>query len=114
MTAESKVPDFQQLADGFLSIEKASSLRDSLLRRLSEDAELVLDLSTVEDIDLSCFQVLVAAFRFAGDSGRSFRLTGVLKARLARRLGLCGLIVGVPSDGGEVELALKAAVERLP
>jgi anti-anti-sigma regulatory factor len=67
---------------------------------------VILDLSAVEDIDLSCLQVLYAARRGARESGRQFDLTGRLRPRLVSRLRSTGFISTEVETGEELEQAL--------
>src|ERR1051325_6896083 len=57
-------------ADGIVSIDTAGALRDALLAELRTGTAVVLDLSAVQDIDLSGLQLICSAHRswIANDS----------------------------------------------
>lgn len=92
--------------EGRLGIERASGLKTEILERLSEGAMLEFDLSSVEDIDLPCVQVLYAARREADRRNSKFTLVGTLSERVAKRLVDGGFIPAMLETGSELERAL--------
>jgi len=61
-------------ADGELTVELASELRNVLLEAMSSGREVVLDFSEVTGVDLSCIQLVCSACKSAGKLGRGLRL----------------------------------------
>lgn len=60
---------------GELSIDRASELKESLLRAFEGCGELLLDLSGVESADIACIQVLCAAHRLGVKKGTKIALS---------------------------------------
>ena len=92
--------------EGNLGIEKAASLRLRILEELRGGRTVEIDLSAVDDIDLSCLQVLYAARREAARLGGSFALRGVLSRRIVKRLKSSGFVLALPGTGGDLETTL--------
>ncbi len=61
---------------GTAGIEQAHTLRDSLLEAFKKNSEIRLDISGVEDIDITGIQIIIAAKKEADKSKKSFYLTG--------------------------------------
>jgi anti-anti-sigma regulatory factor len=98
---------------GILSIDKAGSLRDALLGILAKGEGLSIDLSSVEDLDLSCLQVLIAARLQALESGQVFGFTGRIAPRVVERLLRCGFVLSPIEKGEDFELALAAHGDKV-
>ncbi len=92
-----------------LTIERAAALKDELAAALAGDAGVRVSLSSVEDMDLSCLQVLWAALRSAKAAGKDLHLAGALSRRIAGRLKACGLL----RDESERAEGLEAALAEL-
>ena len=75
---------------GSLEIDAANELRQALLVCLSQQSEVVLDLSSVDKCDVTGLQVLLAGQRSALAAGKAFRILGVPAAvtESAAALGL--------------------------
>jgi anti-anti-sigma regulatory factor len=95
---------------GNLTVDKASAFRDSLLQRFKTADEVRLDLAAVEDMDLSCIQVLISAMKHSALVGKPLHMTGILAPRLMRRLTSSGIVAVPPSRGEDVEIAIRALI----
>lgn len=62
--------------NGTAGIEQAHSLRDSLLAAFGKSSEVRLDISGVDDIDITGIQIIIAARKEADKLGKAFHLTG--------------------------------------
>lgn len=76
---------------GRLSIEEVTPLRDALLIALNQHTEITIDVSKVEEIDLSCVQLLCAACGSASMRGSRLSLCGAKNPALAQCLLKNGL-----------------------
>jgi anti-anti-sigma regulatory factor len=85
---------------GSLNVERASALKDELSAALAEGDAVLVDLSSIEELDLSCLQVLYAAGLSAKAAGKALRFSGALPASIAKRLSSCGFLCG-PDEGQE-------------
>jgi anti-anti-sigma factor len=62
---------------GSLDIEAANELRQALLVCLSQQSEIMLDLSSVDKCDVTGLQILLAGQKSALAAGKPFRILGV-------------------------------------
>ncbi|HUX38377.1 MAG TPA: STAS domain-containing protein [Rectinemataceae bacterium] len=92
--------------EGALCIERAAYLKSAILEGLEKGGPVELDFSAVEDIDLPCLQVLVAARREAMATGRGFRLSGSLSQRVVRKIRASGFVSSIPESGADLEKTL--------
>lgn len=91
---------------GVLSIERAAELRKGILEAFESGNQVDIDFSGIDDVDLSCVQVLLGAKREAQRRGLAIRLSGTLSKRVARRLRNCGFVVAMPETGRDLESTL--------
>ncbi len=61
---------------GTAGIEQVNTLKDSLLDAFKKSSEVRLDISKVDDIDITGIQVILAAKKEAEKTGKEFFLTG--------------------------------------
>ncbi|MBR4373236.1 MAG: STAS domain-containing protein [Treponema sp.] len=61
---------------GNAGIEQAHVLRDEILEAFKKTTKIRLDISEVEDIDITGIQIIIAARREAESTGKSFHITG--------------------------------------
>lgn len=61
---------------GNAGIEQAHKLRDELIEAFKKNSEIRLDISEVEDIDITAIQIIVAARKEAEKNGKSFFIMG--------------------------------------
>ncbi|BDC95072.1 MULTISPECIES: STAS domain-containing protein [Treponema] len=61
---------------GTAGIEQAHMLRDELLGAFEKSSEIRLDISQVEDIDITGIQIIVSARREAEKQGKEFYIKG--------------------------------------
>jgi anti-anti-sigma regulatory factor len=67
------------------TIEEAGRIRALLMEQLAEKNGLVLNLSNVDEVDLSFLQLLCAAHKSASNAGKTFALEGALSEPLIRK-----------------------------
>ena len=91
---------------GSLSVERASALKDELSAALAEGDTVLVDLSSIEEFDLSCLQVLYAAGLSAKAAGKALRFSGALSSNIAKRLSSCGFLRGPDEGAAGLESAL--------
>lgn len=58
--------------EGTAGIEQAHKLRDELIEAFKKNKKILLDISQVEDIDITGIQIIVAARKEAEKTGKSF------------------------------------------
>jgi anti-anti-sigma regulatory factor len=85
---------------GSLSVERASSLKEELSAALAEGDKVLVDVSSIEELDLACLQVLYAANLSAKAAGKELHFSGALPSSIAKRLSSCGFLCG-PNEGPE-------------
>lgn len=88
---------------GSLTIDMASALKEEIAVALDASDVVLLSLSLVEDLDLSCLQVLYAAGKSAAARGKQLHFVGTLPARIVKRLVACGLSRGGSGTADEFE-----------
>lgn len=79
---------------GNLTVDRAAKLKEELERAVISSTRIILDLSSVEDIDLACLQTIYAAAADLSKHGGSFGFRGKLSPRTAKRLSVCGFVRG--------------------
>jgi len=92
-----------------ISIEKAVSLRQELLDGMAGCDSLVVNLSSVETMDLSAIQMLIAAQKEAVIQGKKFHLGGTLQPKVMRQLMLAGFITKEYQNAEDIEAELFSA-----
>lgn len=65
------------IVSGPLTIEYAVQFKDALTESLKQDADLIVDLSSITDMDLSCLQLLCSAHKTFTNAKRSIKLAGI-------------------------------------
>jgi anti-anti-sigma regulatory factor len=86
---------------GSFAIDRASELSGRLKEALSNSTQVDLDLSAVEELDLSALQVLYAAAASARAKGGELRCTGTVSDALCSRLVAAGFSTHGPLSGDE-------------
>lgn len=77
---------------GELSISDAEQLHATLLSLLEEkNSKILIDISELEDIDVSIMQLLYA-FYIQADSSTTYEFIGKMKPIIKNRLVSCGII----------------------
>jgi anti-anti-sigma regulatory factor len=92
--------------DASLTVDKASSLKEELSAALSGAGNILLNLSEVEELDLSCLQVIYAARTQAKASGKTLHLSSPAREHVVARLAACGFLRGPSERSGDLESAL--------
>lgn len=71
--------DFETVTwQGTAGIEQAHELRDELLAAFEKSSDVRLDISKVEDIDITGIQIIIAAQKEAEKQHKSFCITGTI------------------------------------
>lgn len=91
---------------GSLLIDRAASLKKELVAALDDSSHVLVSLSLVEDLDLSCLQVFYAARRTAIASGKEFHFIGTIPSRIAKRLMASGFLRGSAERAEDFESRL--------
>jgi anti-anti-sigma factor len=91
---------------GSLNIERASALKAEIAEALASGDSVILSLAQVQDLDLSCLQVIYAAKAQAKSDGKELHFLGAVPARIAERLSSCGFLRGQPDRAEDFESAL--------
>jgi anti-anti-sigma regulatory factor len=86
-----------------VTLPQADNLRETLRKGIDSRNITIVDVSTIEDIDLSGIQLLYAARRYAEGKNREFHLTGTLSEGVARTFFRSGFVTEQVSDGKTLE-----------
>jgi anti-anti-sigma regulatory factor len=78
-------------AEGALSIQDVSGLRESLLEAFSSAASLRIDLSGVQSVDLACLQIFCSAHKTYSQAQKGIRIVGELKEGVLRSIASVGI-----------------------
>jgi anti-anti-sigma regulatory factor len=92
--------------DASLTVERATPLRDEIVAALAGGDSVEIAFSSVEEIDLSCLQVLIAALLSAKKTGKELHFTGTLSQHVSERLKHCGFLGDAFGRAEELESAL--------
>jgi len=76
---------------GNAGIEEASSAREELLKAFDEGKEVQLDITEVDDIDVSAIQIIIACFKEAAKRGIPFSIAGVIPEAIEEFCRSCGV-----------------------
>jgi len=91
---------------GNYPIDRASDLARDLLATLGQSSVVEVDISEVEDLDLSAIQILYAASASASAKGGELRFVGSVSSGLCGRLMAAGFSSPGPLSGDEFALRL--------
>jgi anti-anti-sigma factor len=91
---------------GSLGVDHAGEIARELSEAIAACRSVLVGLSLVEDMDLSCLQVLYAAKALAAAQGKELHFLGSVPSRVARRLSTCGFLRGAPERAEAFESAL--------
>jgi anti-anti-sigma regulatory factor len=91
---------------GSLIVDRAAALKEELSAALAESSQLLVSLSLIEDLDLSCLQVLYAARRSAVAAGKDFHFIGTVPTRIVKRLASAGFLHGKAERAEDFETNL--------
>jgi anti-anti-sigma regulatory factor len=89
-----------------LTVERATPLRDEIVAALAGSDNVHIDFSSVEELNLSCLQVLYAALLSAKSAGKQIHFTGTLSRRVSERLKSCGILGDASARAEGLESAL--------
>jgi anti-anti-sigma regulatory factor len=89
-----------------LSVDRASALKEELVAALANGGNVLVDLSSIEELDLSCLQVLYAAGLSAKAAGKELHFAGAIPSAVAKRLSSCGFLRGPDARPEDLESAL--------
>lgn len=79
---------------GELTVQHASRLKEVLLDGIAKTSRLAIDVKGIEEVDLSCLQVLCSAHRSALGSGKVIALRGPWPDPLRRVVETSGFSEG--------------------
>ncbi|MBR1403626.1 MAG: STAS domain-containing protein [Treponema sp.] len=88
---------------GTAGIEQAHSLRDELLSAFKKD-KVLLDISEIEDIDITGIQIIVSAKKEAEKTHKEFFITGEIPNSIAEFISASSIFIekyALPEEGGE-------------
>jgi len=91
---------------GTYPIDRASDLAKDLLAVLGQSSVVEVDVSAVEDLDLSAIQILYAASASASAKGGELRFIGTVSSGLCGHLMAAGFSSQGPLSGDEFALRL--------
>lgn len=91
---------------GSLSIDRAAEIKERLSRALASSARVAIDISSAEDIDLSCLQAFYAARAEAKAVGKELHFEGTIPQKVSKRLSACGFLRGAPERAEDFEASL--------
>ncbi len=78
------------LLNGALTISSAQETKNALLNSLNSSNHLCVDLSAVEEYDLSFMQILISLYRTASSIGKKISFVGNESPRFISFLSGCG------------------------
>lgn len=76
---------------GSAGIETANKLQKELLKALKASEKIFLDISELEDIDLTGIQIILSAKKEADSLGKSFSITGTIPPAIAEYVSSCSI-----------------------
>ena len=77
--------------NGNAGIEEAASAREELLAAFEEAKEVELDISEVDDIDVSAIQIIIACFKEAKKRNIPFSIAGKIPDAIEEFCRSCGV-----------------------
>jgi anti-anti-sigma regulatory factor len=89
-----------------LTVERAAPLRDEIAEALAGGEAVRIGFAAVEELDLSCLQVLYSALHSAKAAGRELHFYGPLSPHVASRLKACGILADASRRSEDLESAL--------
>jgi anti-anti-sigma regulatory factor len=95
---------------GRIGLEKAQEFKAELLDALHSATRVTLDLSRIDDVDLSFIQTVYAAKREALASSRHFALSGKVNESIQKLL----LIGGFSKESSSEAAVLEAGLHNFP
>lgn len=76
---------------GTAGIEQAKNLHDNLLDAFKNAKQILLDISKLEDIDISGIQLIIASKKEAEKQNKTFFITGEIPAAILDFTSGCGV-----------------------
>jgi anti-anti-sigma regulatory factor len=76
---------------GEAGIEEAAAAREELLDAFNNANEVQLDISSVDDIDVSAIQIIIASFLEADKNGKRFSIIGEIPDVIEKFCKSCGV-----------------------
>lgn len=96
---------------GRYTVDKASELFSTLSTALAHHSAVQIDLSGVEELELSALQLFYAAARSARSKGGSLSFVGTVSDKVCRRLSGAGFSSAGPLSGKEFGQGLPGFAE---
>lgn len=89
-----KKSDFFAIAwHGSAGIEQAHSLKDELMQAFEQNSKILLDISQIDDIDITGIQLIIAAHKEAEKLGRQFFVIKNIPKQISDFIALTGVII---------------------
>ncbi|MBQ0052692.1 MAG: STAS domain-containing protein [Treponema sp.] len=76
---------------GTAGIEQAHSLQEELLKAFNKSNRVLLDISEVEDIDITGIQLIIAARKEADATEKAFFITGKIPEAISEFTAACSI-----------------------
>lgn len=76
---------------GTAGIEQAKKLHDDLMESFSKNTHILLDISKLEDIDITGVQLIIASHKEAEKQKKTFYLTGTIPQAILNFTSCCGV-----------------------
>jgi anti-anti-sigma regulatory factor len=89
--AKNKTSEKTIIWKGSAGIEQAKKLREELLAAFRTDSIIRLDISSLEDIDITGIQLIIAARREAEKTGKNFALSGSIPQSIFSFISAVGI-----------------------
>lgn len=78
---------------GTAGIEQAHSLSKYLLKAINDTDRVLLDISEVEDIDITGIQLIISARKEAEQQNKSFYITGTIPQVISEFTAACNILL---------------------
>jgi anti-anti-sigma regulatory factor len=91
---------------GPLNVERASTLKEELTAALEGSDNVLVNVASIDELDLSCLQVLYAAAAEAKAANKQLHFAGSLSSRIVGRLSSCGFFRCASEGSVDFESAL--------
>jgi anti-anti-sigma regulatory factor len=92
--------------EGPVGIEKAAKIKEEILRMLEKNKIVTVNMSRIQEIDLSFIQIIYAARREAGKVGKEFHISGTLSDSVKNTFLVGGFCKEIGDDAQTLEKQL--------
>lgn len=95
---------------GFLSVNDAETIKEELLEQLSLSPEITVDISKLEDIDISILQLIFSIEKEAREQNKTIIVKGLISEGVKHCFHVCGFSVNKYQSNEEI---LKSLQDRV-